>query len=295
MITMSLLRTLKIIIEHPLNKNQKVSALLRFARWQFGIRLLKYPIVFSFAQKSKMIVAKSMTGATQNLYCGLHEFYDMAFLLHALRSTDHFYDIGANIGSYTILASSEVGTKTSSFEPIPSTFEKLRDNVILNRTEDIVQLHNVGLGKSEKSLNFTKDLDTINHVAKKESLNTILVNVKVFDDMYELDKPSIFKIDTEGFETEVLNGMVNALHNSELKAIIIELNGMSSRYGYKDEDIHQKLLLHSFKPYVYNPFTRQLTEREGFGKANTIYVRDINYVRDRVHQSTSFTINNHTF
>jgi hypothetical protein len=40
-----------------------------------------------------------MTGATQNLYCELHEYNDMAFLLHFLREEDSFADVGANIGS----------------------------------------------------------------------------------------------------------------------------------------------------------------------------------------------------
>ena len=53
-----------------------------------------------------------MTGATQNIYCGLQEFEEMAFLLHFLRKDDLPLDIGANIGSYTILAASSVGART---------------------------------------------------------------------------------------------------------------------------------------------------------------------------------------
>lgn len=52
-----------------------------------------------------------MTGATGNIYVGLHEFEDMAFLLHVLRRTDLFVDVGANIGSYTILAGGAAGAK----------------------------------------------------------------------------------------------------------------------------------------------------------------------------------------
>jgi thymidylate synthase len=63
-----------------------------------------------------------MTGATGNIYAGLHEFEDMAFLLHLLRSEDMFADVGSNIGSYTILASGVVGAKSVAFEPVPSTY-----------------------------------------------------------------------------------------------------------------------------------------------------------------------------
>ena len=52
-----------------------------------------------------------MTGATGNIYCGLYEFLDMAFLLHFLRNGDLFGDIGSNIGSYTVLATGLRSTK----------------------------------------------------------------------------------------------------------------------------------------------------------------------------------------
>jgi hypothetical protein len=51
-----------------------------------------------------MWATSGMTGATGNLYVGLHEFEEMAFLLHFLRPGDLFADVGANVGSYTILA-----------------------------------------------------------------------------------------------------------------------------------------------------------------------------------------------
>jgi len=43
---------------------------------------------------------------------------DMGFLLHFLRKDDLFLDVGANIGSYTVLAGGAVGAKSISFEPV---------------------------------------------------------------------------------------------------------------------------------------------------------------------------------
>ena len=59
-----------------------------------------------------------MTGATGNIYAGLHEFVDMAFCLHLLRSGDLFVDVGANIGSYTVLASKVAGANSVTLELI---------------------------------------------------------------------------------------------------------------------------------------------------------------------------------
>ncbi len=57
------------------------------------------------------------------------------FLLHFLRCDDLFVDIGANIGSYTVLAGAVVGATCLAVKPIPSTYESLLDNIHLNRLE----------------------------------------------------------------------------------------------------------------------------------------------------------------
>ncbi|MFN0050331.1 MAG: FkbM family methyltransferase [Cytophagales bacterium] len=223
-----------------------------------------------------------MTGATGNLYFGLHEFEDMAFLLHYLRAEDLFIDAGANVGSYTVLASGHVRCKTMAFEPIPTTFQHLVNNIGINRMNDRVEAFNKGLGKEIGSLHFTKSLDTVNHIATESEENTLLVEVDFLDHVLEGDCPSLIKIDVEGFETEVLYGAQATLKNPALKAIIIELNGSGARYGFDENEIHLKFLSLGFKPYNYYPFTRSLEEIPHFGNYNTIYIRDVEFVKQRL-------------
>ncbi len=59
--------------------------LRRFAAWQIGARLVPGPVVCPFANGSWLLARPGMTGATGNVYVGLHEFADMAFVLHVLR------------------------------------------------------------------------------------------------------------------------------------------------------------------------------------------------------------------
>jgi hypothetical protein len=73
---MNMLRSLHFLWNHPLNRHDRLAALSRFLRWQIGSRLLPGPIVYSWI------------GMTGNLYAGLHEFADMAYLLHVLRAGD---------------------------------------------------------------------------------------------------------------------------------------------------------------------------------------------------------------
>src|SRR5690606_35151161 len=101
---MKLYDVLWYIYNHPFNENNKINGILRFIKWQVNCKINPYPIIYPYTEHSKIIMWKGLTGATGNLYCGLMEYDDMAFLLHFLRSTDLFIDIGANVGSYTILA-----------------------------------------------------------------------------------------------------------------------------------------------------------------------------------------------
>jgi hypothetical protein len=85
------------VLAHPLNRANKWAALMRYFRWQFGSRLVPGDVLVPFVDKTLLRICPSMTGATGNIYAGLHEFEDMAFVLHLLRENDLFVDVGANI------------------------------------------------------------------------------------------------------------------------------------------------------------------------------------------------------
>lgn len=293
---MGLISTINFIINHPLNKNYKAAALLRFLFWQLNTRLNKYPIIYSFTEKSKLIISKGMTGATGNYYCGLHEFEEMSFLLHFLKSDDLFIDIGANVGSYTILASAHVGAKSVSFEPHPATFKRLMDNIHLNNIKDKVIPYNEGLGNSETNLFFTDKLDTANYISEKENTDTIKVNVSKLDSkIVSLNNATLLKMDVEGYEKFVIEGGLSVFKNENLKAIIVELNNASEKYGYKPADLHNIIVELGFTPFSYHPFKRNLKQLNSPSNYNTIYIRDINFVTDRVQKAEKVKILNNIY
>ncbi|MDF9798351.1 FkbM family methyltransferase [Catalinimonas alkaloidigena] len=288
----SIWRTFSFLGTHPLAKKHKTKTFLRFLKWQIGSWLNPYPLVFPFVENSRLLVSKGMTGATGNVYTGLHEFNDMGFLLHFLRESDVFVDIGANVGSYTVLASSVVGAHTIAIEPVPSTFIHLKNNACVNQIEELVSLNNIGLGSTSDTIFFTSGLDTVNHVVTKGEAvkDAIKVNVKTLDNTLKGKAPSLIKIDVEGYEKFVLEGAIHTLNNPALNAIIIELNGSGDRYGIDEHEIHQQLLSLGFQPYDYDPFSRVLTKLGCFGSYNTIYIREEEYVLERVQAARKFNI-----
>jgi len=241
--------------------------------------------VKSFVSPVKFYARKGLAGVTGNIYSGLHEFNDMAFLLHFLRSTDTFFDIGSNVGAYTLLASGVCGAKSVAIEPVGSTFDILVKNIALNQLEGSVAAINAAAGAEEGTIPFTSAYDTTNHAIAKNEIaeaGTIDVKLVTIDSLAMENSPQLAKIDVEGFETEVLKGMNITLDSAELKAIIIELNGSGERYGYSEGDIHLLLLGKGFRPCNYDPFKRELSEIATYGNFNTIYCRDANFINDRL-------------
>lgn len=292
---MELLKIIKFIIRHPISGNSKFMSLCRFFWWQLRCRVTRDEYHYNFTQHSKLIITRGMTGATGNLYCGLHEYKEMLFLLHYLRRDELFVDVGANIGSYTVLASAEIGARTYCIEPVPNTFNQLHKNILLNDISKNTVLMNIGLSSQKGELLFSDEQDSsMNHVVNSSEANstTKRVEVNTLDAILNNEYPSLLKIDVEGFELEVLNGGEETLKKSSLKAIIIELNGSGMNYGFKDTDIDEKLISYGFQSFEYNPFKRVLTPAKLHDFDNLIYVRDLEHVKQIIIDSPKFKILN---
>ena len=280
----SLARTISFIWRHPLTRHHRARALLDYARWQLGSRLVPGPVVAPFVDDTRLVVEPGMTGATGNLYVGLHEFEDMAFVLHLLRPDDLFVDVGANVGSYTILAAGAAGSRAIAFEPIPTTFAHLTRNIALNALGGRVDARCAGVGAESGVLTFTSDRDTTNQVARDAadlSGPTVSVSVTSLDEALAGAVPAVLKVDVEGFEGEVVTGAARTLSDPGLLGLVIEL---APGRGYDVGDLHRRIVAHGLIAVRYAPFERALTPtaepspRHG----NALFVRDLAAASARV-------------
>ncbi len=292
---MSKLRMLKGIINHPLNRGNKLKSILRFGKWQIGSRLVSSTIVYDWINESKFFVKTGETGLTGNIYMGLHEFQEMGYLLHVLKDDELFVDVGANSGSYTILACSVIGARGYAFEPVASSYKRLVENIRLNHMEDRVNILNVGVGRERGKLSFVNNMDTVNHVLApgEESEGTVSVEVLALDTVLQSESPSLMKIDVEGYETPVLEGALKTLEKRTLHSVIIELNGSGGKYGYDESKILEIMFDHGFKTYSYNPLQKALVGLKGKNpnSGNTLFIRDKPLVLDRLKNISKININ----
>jgi FkbM family methyltransferase len=268
-----LIATLKFILSHPLNRGIPLSALGRFAAWQLASRV-RDEIEFEWLEDAKLIVSRRMTGATGNIYCGLHEFVEMGFLLHLLRPNDLFLDVGANIGSYTVLAARVCNARVIAFEPDPDAARVLRRNIAINHLNGLADVQEAALGAAHGQIAFTMGLGTMNRVAGPDDKSVQVVQIEKLDDIPSAEAPTLIKLDVEGFEEQVLSGARRVLGSPSLLAVQSELCSPM---------IQDTLESFGFKQRFYDPFTRTLRcVPFGYRTSNALFVRAIELVTERI-------------
>lgn len=289
---MSAFKTLGFILHHPLNATGRWRSLMRFVRWQIVSRLAPSKTAIPFVDGSFLFMKRGMTGATGNWYCGLHEPDEMGFTLHYLRSSDLFLDVGANVGSYTILAAGGVGARVVSVEPIPDTFRSLEDNVRLNRLDALVDCHCIGIADRPGVLRFSSTDDTMNRIVEADGEGVISVEVETVDGLLEGNCPMLMKIDVEGHEHKVLAGAASTLRDPRLGAVLMETNGLSDNLGHTKERLTDIMRGLGFTLCHYDAVRRELMP--GQRGNNSIFVRDVESARARCRDARRYMLVNVT-
>jgi FkbM family methyltransferase len=281
----------RFIASHPLTRDRKLAGFTRFARWQLKSRLHS-EVVVPWIGGTCLAVRRGMHGATGNIYCGLHEFAEMSFVLHLLRADDLFADIGANVGSYTVLAAGVCGSRVRAVEPGGRAGAALARNIALNNLSDRVSVAAVALGASVGERAFSMGQDTTNRIVSESTGVHQRVPQTTADLMFADETPLAMKLDVEGYEAAVLAGAHATLADPALKALILELNGSGARYGFDDQQTHCSLLQCGFSPRNYDPGSRTLAAQTGVSGQNTIYIRDPDWVQRRLKTAPLFKVLN---
>lgn len=226
-----------------------------------------------------------MTGATGNIYCGLHEFVDMAFVLHLLRPGDLFVDVGANVGSYTVLASAVCGAETIAIEPDPGTIVALKRNVEINGIGGRVSTVEAALGAQPGVAQFTVGLDTMNRMATVADTSVREVPVLRLDDVVGDRNPILLKLDVEGFETEVFAGARATLRKPSLVAIETES---------RDPILVSQLNAAGFEEIFYNPLSRHFFAQPCWPQNNALFIRGRDECLERLSRAKKRKVLHHS-
>lgn len=173
------------------------------------------------------------------------------YLRAFLRPGDVFFDVGSSLGAYAVLLGHTVGPQglVVAFEPDAESLLLLEQNIALN-TLGNVKVFSVALG----AVNGTAELHRGDHHAASSLLptgrgRTTSRSVPVFrgDDLVQqehLPVPRAVKIDVQGFEYAVLQGLERTLSADQCRLVCCEVHPTLLPEGLTAEDVYR--LLRSF-------------------------------------------------
>lgn len=168
----------------------------------------------------------------RSVYLGTYEPLETRLVAGFLTLGMTVVDVGANVGYYTALAASRVGSEGRIFaiEPDPRAFAQLKNLIAKNHLS--VRAFNIGLGEKSGEEHLYQSPDSRNNtptmVAHGGYTPTATVKIRRLDDCldeWQVAHVNLLKIDTQGWEPQVFAGASQALASSRIDAILCEFNG----------------------------------------------------------------------
>ena len=234
------------------------------ARVQASCRESLHPVRSLDYQPSRLLMSVSSSWAHYRLKSAAKEPETVQWITENMRPGDVFYDVGANVGAYSLIAYARGGreSRVYAFEPAFETFRELCENVRLNKAnQHIVALH-MGLGAATELLGLSYSelaagAATHSWQARGSSgatpgdayvQKTCCFRLDDIVDLLKLEKPSLIKIDVDGPEYEVLVGAGRVLEDPHLRSLLIEVEDANAsricdflrRKGFSVTRIHRR-------------------------------------------------------
>jgi len=142
---------------------------------------------------------------------------DYIALSRKLYEGGNFVDVGSSLGLYVVCLGDLVrksGAAIISVEPLDFNLEKQRENVSLNRLEDVVHYRQISLGDCETKLRIASDPSKSDNNAFISSEGSVEVRMTTLDLLLASTNPSrvgFIKIDVEGYDVMVILGATETI------------------------------------------------------------------------------------
>lgn len=208
-------------------------------------RILGQPVTFCVNMENDPIQRNHRHGR-------FYEINELKILLGILPKGNVFVDIGANVGNHALFAALILkSSKVIPFEPNPAAIYLLIENVVVNRLMDTIDLSNLGIGLSDKySSGYAVENRARNIGATKMLAGQGNLEVYRGDDRLKDVTPDMIKIDVEGMEMAVLDGLSGVFERCK-PLLLVEVDNSNEEAflewakttGYRVVDTYQRYKL----------------------------------------------------
>jgi FkbM family methyltransferase len=199
----------------------------------------------------------------RQIYCRRQfDIEETKFIRQKVRDTDICFDVGANVGYYTLLLAKICSKgQVHSFEPVPLNCHLLGINLLTNHIDNVVVNQNA-LGDSQKEVDFmiTEDAAYSSFVdtGRKPVTATMRVQMETLDNYCRqrgISQIDFLKIDVEGAESKVVEGAGPILEDPRRRPrlVMLELNeAMLCKHGSSILRVLAQMQAFGYWPFVYD-------------------------------------------
>ena len=216
-----------------------------------SIEILNGRVIFNFKTHKSKKIAKfyvpfedRRSTPLESFNFDSYEYYDSKMLYTLSQESEIIFDIGANLGWYSImLALLDENKKIFSFEPIKEVFNQMNENIYLNNLTNI-STHCFALSDSESEVEMYYTPNQTGATSFKNLHNTSeksrVIRTKTLDDFFlktKLNTLEFIKCDVEGAELLVLKGGIETI-KKYLPILFLEmLRKWSKKFDYHPNEI----------------------------------------------------------
>lgn len=206
---------------------------------RFNLLMKGRKIKMDYKDEDIFLYVDSMRESSSRVNSAKGEPDTIEWIRNNIKQDDTLFDIGANVGTYSLIAAKTKKCKVYSFEPMTLNFYKLTQNVKLNELNEYIIPVNIALsdkntidkfnlssteaGSARHAFGTTKDQEN-------EDFTPIYFQYQIsfrldsFIEFYNLPTPNHIKIDVDGIESLILKGAERTLKNFNLKTVLVEVN-----------------------------------------------------------------------
>lgn len=159
-----------------------------------------------------------------------------------------FWDIGANVGTYSVYAAKQRGLQVLAFEPHYANFFALNENIRLSQLGDNVKAYCIAFGSEQILTPFYASHTAVGGSGSNLGANVndqglryevqfvqggLGMSLDAFTETFDCIPPTAIKIDVDGLELAILRGASSLLRERRLRFLSVEIN--DARKGPRDE------------------------------------------------------------